>query len=351
MRPRAPIAFAGLLIIALVAVIGFAAFSTSLSDEPETTTALVAPTMATTAPVSARVAAAVLAYAVSPQPQVETPQQEPTDTEGEPSTAATDTSQVPPPTTTTAAATTTTKPADTRPPALEVTSPDNGATVSSELVLFEGTTEPGAEVASGPYAADVDENGRWDLALVVKPGPNGALFTAGDAAGNETTVRVVVHYEPPTPTTAAPATTTSPPANSPTTTAPPPEEWSPLWPADAAGRRDVEAWRPLVAQYWAADRVECALGLIHLESRGNPAAHNQNTGAVGLLQHLLKYWKGRAAAAGFVDSNGLYAHPYNAEANIAAGAWLANSYSNLGRNWWSPWYSLPSWPGCAVSES
>jgi soluble lytic murein transglycosylase-like protein len=102
-------------------------------------------------------------------------------------------------------------------------------------------------------------------------------------------------------------------------------------------------WRPLVARYWAADRVDCVLGIILRESRGDPRAYNSRYGASGLMQHLIKYWPGRAASAGFKDSNGLVASPYNGEANIAAGAAIAGS----GSNWYAPWSRLPTYGSCS----
>jgi hypothetical protein len=338
-RSRIPLAYAGFLIVALVGVVGFAAFSAGPGATPTTET--VADTTGQTV-VSARVAAAFFAYEVSPvPPEVLTPDtapESPEIVESEPSAAESPT---------TVATTTTTRPTDTTPPALRVTSPDDGGTVTDPLVTFKGTTEPGARVFSGRYDADVDEDGDWRIQLVVTTGPNGALFTARDAAGNETTVRIVVHYEEPTTTTRAPSPTTTQPSAT-TTTAPPPPQWSTQWPADAAGNRDVETWRGLVEQYWPADRVDCALGIIYRESHGNPAAYNSSGSAAGLMQHLLKYWKGRAAAAGFVDSSGLYASPYNGEANIAAGAYLAGYYDGLGKNWWAPWFSLPNYGTCSA---
>ncbi|MEN8239062.1 MAG: hypothetical protein ABFR53_07670, partial [Actinomycetota bacterium] len=64
MRPRVPVAYAGLLVIALVAVIGFAAFSPSggATDTAPTTTGVEA---SAAAPMSARVASAVLAIRVT----------------------------------------------------------------------------------------------------------------------------------------------------------------------------------------------------------------------------------------------------------------------------------------------
>jgi hypothetical protein len=323
-----------------VGVIGFAAFSAGPGSTPAEPTDVTVPTQTI---VSARVAAALFAMEVAPAAPVPTTEPETTESAvaANPETALAET------TTTTEPAPDTTRPADTTAPTLRITSPEDGATVTDSIVTFEGTTERGATVFSGPYEADVDDEGNWSIRLVVGPGPNGALMTARDAAGNETTVRIVVHYEAPDPEPAAPPATTTTQAGS-DTTAPPQEQWSPLWPADAPGNRDVETWRPLVEKWWPADRVDCALGIIYRESHGNPAAHNADSTAVGLMQHLLKYWKGRAAGAGFVDGNGLYASPYNGEANIAAGAYLAGYYESVGKDWWAPWYSLPSYGSCTA---
>lgn len=346
-RSRTPLAYAGFLIVALVGVIGFAAFSASPGSTPTTEPE---PTTPAQTIVSARVAAAVFALEVSPSaPVVATTEAESTTTEAESTTTAGGDDTIEPeahavePSATTAP--TTTEAADTSAPSLRITSPEDGATVTDDLVTFEGTTERGARVSSGRFEADVDDDGNWSIQLVVTPGPNGALITARDDAGNKTTVRIVVHYEDPNPTTTAPPATTTTQAGA-TTTAPPQEQWSPQWPADSAGNRDIESWRALVEKWWQADRVDCALAIIYRESHGNPAAHNGDSTAVGLMQHLLKYWKGRAAGAGFVDSNGLYASPYNGEANIAAGAYLASYYESVGKNWWTPWYSLPNYGSC-----
>lgn len=83
-------------------------------------------------------------------------------------------------------------PPDTTPPHLEVTYPTHGAIVTEEVIRFRGLTEPGAQVSSGRYAADVNADGTGSLVLVLAPGDNGGVFTASDAAGNETTVRMVV---------------------------------------------------------------------------------------------------------------------------------------------------------------
>jgi hypothetical protein len=121
---------------------------------------------------------------------------------------------------------------------------------------------------------------------------------------------------------------------------------SPLWAADAAGQRDVEQWRSLVEKHWQPDRVECVLGIIERESWGDPQAHNTATNVLGLMQHLGKYWNSRAVASGFVDGNGITAHPYNAEANIAAGRWLADWAQQYQGDWRKPWTVTPYVPAC-----
>ena len=367
MKSRIPLAYAGLLIVALVAVVGFAAFSPSSSDSTATTEAAdTTPTDGATA--SARVASAVLALRVSDaesrtattagtatttteDPSSLSDEAEPIEAatvEVEPSTTTESPSTTEPPTTTDAPSTTnppttTDAPsaADTTPPTLRVSSPEDGSTVDERVVTFSGTTERGATVSSGPYDATVDDDGDWSLQLVLSPGANGAVFTARDDAGNTTDVRVVVTYDEPqaatTTTTEAPSTTTTTSGSS-----EPAPKWSPLWPADAGGKRNVEAWRSLVEKHWPAELVDCALNIIDLESQGDPRAYNSRSDAEGLFQHLSKYWKGRAAAAGFKDSDGLYASPYNAEANIAA-AWVI---ARAASPWHRPWTVNPFYGAC-----
>jgi len=197
-------------------------------------------------------------------------------------------------------------------------------------VTFSGTAEPGASVYSGPYSANVDDDGDWTIKLVVSSDSvTTARITAEDAAGNTATDSIQVTYDAPAPPPPTPTTTVG---STPTTTSAG-TTWSPLWPADAGGNRDVEEWRSLVAQYWPDNLVNCALNIIHLESRGNARAYNSAVGAEGLFQHLSKYWKGRAAAAGFRDSNGLYATPYSGEANIAVSWYLAKNSDPWDRHW------------------
>jgi hypothetical protein len=323
-----------MLIIALVAVIGFAAFSTSPGDGEAGGESDSSPTTT----VSARVASAILALRVSDadarisEPSSETTTST-TSVEGTPQAddAADVTAQDEPATTaapgTTSAPPTTTA-RDTTPPDLHVDSPSDGAKVEDRVVTFSGTSEAGAKVYSGPYDAAVDDDGNWTLRLVVSSEGSNAKITAEDTAGNTATVSILVTYSPPPP---PPTTTTT--TKGTTTTTSGGTNWSPNWPADAAGKRHVEYWRPLVEKYWPDYLVNCALNIIHFESYGNPQAYNRTAHAEGLFQHLSKYWKARAAAAGFRDSNGLYATPYNAEANIAVSWYLAKNSSPWDRHW------------------
>lgn len=75
--------------------------------------------------------------------------------------------------------------------------------------------------------------------------------------------------------------------------------------------------RDLAARYFVASDVERAVRVARCESGFNPSAVNGSSGAAGLFQHLPRYWKDRAAAAGWAGADIL-----NAEANTAVSAWL-----------------------------
>lgn len=98
----------------------------------------------------------------------------------------------------------------------------------------------------------------------------------------------------------------------------------------------VERWRPLVAQYFPAGRVDAALTVMTCESKGNPNARNPYTGASGLFQHLPRYWPERARAVGFAGAS-----PYHAEANIAAAAYLVRVSISTGLPAWYFWTCKP----------
>jgi hypothetical protein len=74
--------------------------------------------------------------------------------------------------------------------------------------------------------------------------------------------------------------------------------------------------RALVSRYFAAEDVNRAVRVAWCESRFDPESSNLRTGAVGLFQHLPRYWAERADNAGFPG-----AEPTDPEASTAAAAW------------------------------
>ncbi|MGA8040671.1 MAG: hypothetical protein WCA93_11245 [Acidimicrobiia bacterium] len=104
---------------------------------------------------------------------------------------------------------TTTEARDTKPPILEIISPEDGAELAEKKITFAGVTEPGARVFAGKYEADVDSSGEWHIVLVLSEGKNTARFVARDPAGNESEASVTVFYAVPTTTTTITEPTTS----------------------------------------------------------------------------------------------------------------------------------------------
>jgi hypothetical protein len=74
--------------------------------------------------------------------------------------------------------------------------------------------------------------------------------------------------------------------------------------------------RAIVALYFAAEDVNRAVRVAWCESRFDPESVNLRTGAVGLFQHLPRYWEERAANAGFAGADAT-----DPEASTAAAAW------------------------------
>jgi len=122
------------------------------------------------------------------------------------------------------------------------------------------------------------------------------LAGQGTAAGSDATV---------TPTTVAAEEAANPGEQSTGTIA-----------SDASGWLSQVQVRALVAEYFAAEDVNKAVRVAWCESRFNPTSTNLRTGAVGLFQHLPKYWAERAENAGFPDAD-----PTDPEASTAAAAW------------------------------
>jgi hypothetical protein len=84
---------------------------------------------------------------------------------------------------------------------------------------------------------------------------------------------------------------------------------------DAGWLSEVEV-RALISIYFAPEDVNRAVRIAWCESRFDPKAVNLRTGAVGLFQHLPRYWGDRAENAGFDGAD-----PTDAEASTAAAAW------------------------------
>jgi hypothetical protein len=74
--------------------------------------------------------------------------------------------------------------------------------------------------------------------------------------------------------------------------------------------------RAIVSEYFAAEDVNRAVRVAWCESRFDPESLNLRTGAVGLFQHLPRYWEERAENAGFAGAD-----PTDPEASTAAAAW------------------------------
>lgn len=74
--------------------------------------------------------------------------------------------------------------------------------------------------------------------------------------------------------------------------------------------------RELVAQHFEPDDVNRAVRVAWCESRFDPSFTNLRTGAVGLFQHLPRYWEERAESAGYPGAD-----PTDPVASTAAAAW------------------------------
>lgn len=96
----------------------------------------------------------------------------------------------------------------------------------------------------------------------------------------------------------------------------------------------VEQWRPMMTEAvmaWGGTEndVNRFMRIMHCESRGDPNAYNRSSAASGLLQHLQKYWPGRAATVGMPDAS-----PFDPWANMYVSAWLALAAPGGG---WQHW--------------
>jgi hypothetical protein len=97
-------------------------------------------------------------------------------------------------------------------------------------------------------------------------------------------------------------------------------------------RPATEAWRPIVAAHFPADRVDEALTIIQCESGGDPGIVNPYSGAAGLFQFMPGTWAAASVSAGVGGSS-----VFDGEANIIAAAWLSGYYASRGYSPWQPW--------------
>lgn len=85
---------------------------------------------------------------------------------------------------------------EAEPPALALTYPAEGSTVTESYMVFSGKAEPGSLVAAGPYETKADEHGQWNIGLVLSAGQNVATFSTTSKEGVETKESVTVHLKP-----------------------------------------------------------------------------------------------------------------------------------------------------------
>lgn len=105
-----------------------------------------------------------------------------------------------------------------------------------------------------------------------------------------------------------------------------------------AARAGVASWRPLVQQYFPEFLVEEALRVMACESGGNPDAVHPDSDATGLFQFLAGTWAFSSIRAGFPGAS-----RFDAEANVAAAAWLVDYSMRTGhpRGAWGHWVCQP----------
>lgn len=110
---------------------------------------------------------------------------------------------------------------------------------------------------------------------------------------------------------------------------------SPSTPSGWSG--SVEQWRPLVATYFAASKVDTAMCILAHETgfTGDPNSKNTRSSAAGLFQFLKYTWDEMVplSVTGGSYGSGMV---YNPEANVRSAAWLQEAY-----NWhqWSPYHA------------
>lgn len=87
---------------------------------------------------------------------------------------------------------------DTTPPALEITSPENGATITGleNKIILEGRTEEGAIIYVNNRLVVVGPEGDFDYQYPLEEGENTLTIIAQDKAGNQTEKELKINYSP-----------------------------------------------------------------------------------------------------------------------------------------------------------
>ncbi len=79
---------------------------------------------------------------------------------------------------------------------LTVTSPTNGATVTTSSLVLRGKTSPRAEVFVNELETRADANGNFSVSVTLDEGENYLIVTANDENGNVAEAEVTVTYNP-----------------------------------------------------------------------------------------------------------------------------------------------------------
>ncbi|MDJ0960121.1 MAG: hypothetical protein QNJ88_05650 [Acidimicrobiia bacterium] len=79
-------------------------------------------------------------------------------------------------------------------PDIVVTSPEDYARVDDRFITFRGWVRPGMTVSAGPYEADVDPAGGWQIVLGLEPGSNLASISAAVPGSTATLTEEIPVY-------------------------------------------------------------------------------------------------------------------------------------------------------------
>lgn len=87
---------------------------------------------------------------------------------------------------------------DTTPPALEITSPEDGKTITGleNEITLEGKTEEGAKISVNGRLVIVGPEGDFSYQYSLEEGENTFIIVAQDKAGNQTEKELRVNYSP-----------------------------------------------------------------------------------------------------------------------------------------------------------